>query len=61
MTTHTPRIEPDPGDPGDGKPGDRKPRRKRSLGRTIGIAAFGIVAGATAIALVLAGILTWTV
>lgn len=36
-------------------------RRRRSIGRTIGIAAFGAVAGLTVIALIAAGIVLWNV
>lgn len=36
-------------------------RRKRSVGRTIGISAFGVVAGVVVIALVVAGLLVWTI
>lgn len=43
----------------DGNPA--APRRRRSLGRTIGAWAFGVVAGVTVLALIAAGILLYTV
>lgn len=42
-------------------PESEAPPRRRSIGRTIGLTTFGIVAGITVIALVAAGFVVWTI
>lgn len=47
--------------PADDARDDDTPRPRRSIGRIIGISLFGLVAGVVVLALVAAGVLTWTV
>ncbi|MFT3797912.1 penicillin acylase family protein [Microbacterium sp.] len=50
-----------PAEPGDQIPGEKHAKPRRSLGRRIGIIAFSVVAGLTAVALVLAGVVVFTI
>lgn len=59
QTHPTAPIAPESPDTDAGEPGP--PARRRSLGRRIGIAAFGLVAGITVVALVAAGVVLWHV